>query len=413
MSDQLAEADTTRASGRLDGTADCRGDEPADSGHPVIDGRRRRSGPREKPSRSRRIVATIVALALVAGGLGVGIGYAIHGFPPAQSPSQSPSQSGRAPGSPTGAGGPTSLSAIASEVAPGLVNINTTFAYQTALGAGTGMVVASSGRVITNNHVIAGATAIKATDLGNGKTYVASVVGYDASADVAVLQLQGATGLTAVSFSTSQTRLGDRVIAIGNAGGRGTPTVAAGVVTGLDKAITAQSELSGTTEHLSGLIETNAAIESGQSGGPRVSNRGRVVGMVTAGSPDFAFSQGATQGYAVPTAAFRSIATVIVNGKGSTSVHIGATAFLGVRVSSVQGTGALVVQVLPTSPAAGGGIQPGDLVVGLAGQPVRSTGTVSAVLGAFHPGSQVDVQLLDQAGQQRSVTVTLVAGPPA
>jgi S1-C subfamily serine protease len=413
MSDQLTKPDTTRVTGRLDGTADYRGDEPGDSGHRVIDGRRRRSGPPEKPSRSRRIVARVAALALVAGGLGVGIGYAIHGNPPVQSPSQSPSQSGGAPGGATGFGGSTSLSAIASEVAPGLVNINTTLAYQTALGAGTGMVVASSGRVITNNHVIAGATAINATDLGNGKTYLASVVGYDVSDDVAVLQLQDATGLETVSFSTAQTRLGDRVIAIGNAGGRGTPTAAAGVVTGLEKAITAESELSGTTEHLSGLIETNAAIESGQSGGPLVSSRGRVVGMVTAGSPDFAFSQGASQGYAVPAAAFRSIADDIANGKESTSVHIGATAFLGIRVSSVQGTGALVVQVLPTSPAAGGGIQPGDLVVGLAGKAVRSPDTVSAVLGAYHPGSQVDVQLLDQAGQQRSVTVALVAGPPA
>jgi S1-C subfamily serine protease len=414
MSDQLAKSDTTRASGNPVGAPDQRGDEPAwGSGHPVVDRGRRPSGPPERPFRSRGVVATVVTLALVAGGLGVGIGYAIHGVPPAQSSSQSPPQSGGAAGGGTGASNPTSLSAIASEVAPELVNINTTLAYQTAMGAGTGMVVASSGRVITNNHVIAGATSIKATDLGNGKTYAASVVGYDVSDDVAVLQLQGASGLPTVSFSKSQTRLGDRVIAIGNAGGRGTPTAAAGVVTGLDKAITAQSELSGTTEHLSGLIETNAAIESGQSGGPLVSSKGRVVGMVTAGSPDFAFSQGASQGYAVPAAAFRSIATDIVNGKESGGVHVGATPFLGVRVSSVQGTGALVVQVLSTSPAAGGGIQPGDLIVGLAGQAVRSPDTVSAVLGAYHPGAQVDVQLLDPAGQQRSVTVTLVAGPPA
>lgn len=362
-----------------------------------------------KRRRSRVVAGLLAVLVLLACGIGVAIGYAVNGTSPtAVTPPTSPPTTGGSSN-----GGTSGTSAVTAEIAPELVNIYATFAYETAQGAGTGMVVSSSGRVITNNHVIAGATAVKATDLGNGKTYAASVVGYDVADDVAVLQLQGASGLQTVSFARSSARIGDAVIAIGNAGGKGAPTAAAGVVTGLDKAITAQSELSGTTEHLSGLIETDAAIESGQSGGPLVNTGARVLGMVTAGSSNFAFSQGASQGYAVPAATFRSIAADIADGKESGSVHIGATAFLGVRVTSVEQAGAFVVQVLATSPAAVAGVAPGDLITEMAGRPVRAPETLSSVLAAYHPGATVQAGIVDQSGVLRAVTMTLVAGPPA
>ncbi len=356
---------------------------------------------------SRGVVGLAVALVLVACGIGVGIGYAVHGTAPGSSPTTTVAPGG------TTATGTSTLSAVAATVSRDLVDVYTTLAYETAGSAGTGMVVMASGRVVTNNHVIAGATRIKVIDLGNGKTYRASVVGYDVSDDVAVLQLQGASGLPTITFAGSTARVGDRVIAVGNAGGKGTPTAAAGVVTGLNRAITAYSELSGTTEHLTGLIETDAAIESGQSGGPLVDTKGHVVGMVTAGSAGFAVSQSDSRGYAVPAPTFRSIATDIVKERGSATVHIGATAFLGVRVMSTQAAGALVVQIVSTSPAAAAGIVPGDLIVGLGGQVVRSPETVAGVLGSARPGGRLRVDLVDQSGQQHSVTATLVAGPPA
>ena len=363
------------------------------------------------PRWSKTTVAVVIALALLACGVGVGIGYAVDGTATTPGPQRTTTTT-------TGTGatasiGASRLSAIKADVAPELVNINTTLGYRTLRGAGTGMVVTSSGRVITNNHVIAGATNIKATDLGNGKTYDVSVVGYDVSDDVAVLQLDGASGLATVQFAGSRARLGDTVVAIGNARGAGIPTAAAGVVTGLDQTITAQSELTGISEHLGGLIETNAAIQSGQSGGPLLNAKGRVVGMVTAGSAGFEFSQSASQGYAVPAHTFRSIAGDIVRGRESGTVHIGATALLGVMVTSTQVTGALVVQVLSTSPAADAGIVPGEIIVGLGGQAIRSPGTVSSLLAAHDPGATLQVRLLDVAGGERTVTVTLVAGPPA
>src|SRR5208282_5386207 len=135
-------------------------------------------------------------------------------------------------------------SQIASKVDPGLVDIVSTLGYQNAEAAGTGQVVTSSGEVLTNNHVIDGATSIKATDIGSGRTYTAKVVGYDQTDDIAVLQLQGASGLATVSFGdSSQVTAGENVVALGNAGGKGgTPSVAAGTVTALNQSITASDE---------------------------------------------------------------------------------------------------------------------------------------------------------------------------
>jgi S1-C subfamily serine protease len=358
--------------------------------------------------RSIPVALLAVALTLFACAIGVGIGYVIHG---AHTTPGTPPVSTQAPDGTSI--GPSRMSAIIATVAPSLVNIYATLAYASAQQAGTGMVVTSAGRVITNNHVIAGATAIHATDQGDGKTYDASVVGYDVSEDVAVLQLEGAAHLPTVSFAGSSAQLGDTVIAVGNAGGTGMPTSAAGVVTGLNQTITARSELSGTTELLTGLIETDAAIEAGQSGGPLVDTRGRVIGMVTAGSSDFALSEGASQGYAIPASTFRSTTADIVNGRESATLHVGPTAFLGVRVTSVQQPGAFVVQVLSASPAASAGILPGDLIVGLAHEAVRAPETLSSVLASYDPGAKLSVRLRDQAGEQRTVVVTLGVGPPA
>ena len=145
--------------------------------------------------------------------------------------------------------------------------------------------------MLTNNHVIDGATHITATDIGNGKTYEATVVGYDPSHDIAVLQLQGASGLaTAKLGDSSKLSVGDAVVGIGNAGGAGgTPSIAGGAITGLDRSITAGDELGGKTEQLTGLIETNADIQAGDSGGPLVDSQGTRDRHDTAGSAGFGF----------------------------------------------------------------------------------------------------------------------------
>ena len=162
-------------------------------------------------------------------------------------------------------------------IGTGVVVIETNLAYQNAAAAGTGIVLTSSGRILTNNHVIAGATTIRVLVPKTTHTYTARVAGYDTTADVAVLQLQKASNLkTVTTGDASSLKLGARVTAVGNAGGTGKLTSSRGNVTGLHKSITVQGD-NGTTEQLTGLIETNAALQPGDSGGPLLNSAGRVV----------------------------------------------------------------------------------------------------------------------------------------
>ena len=200
--------------------------------------------------------------------------------------------SGTIPSSGGSSSNSANASGIAAKVDPGLVDVNVTLNYQGESAAGTGQVLTSSGLVLTNNHVIDEATTISAVDLGNGRTYTASVVGYDRTGDLAVIQLHGASGLSTVSIgNSSKVAVGDAIVAIGNAGGvGGTPSVASGTVTTLNQAITASDDNGGNSEQLTGLIEVNANIEPGDSGGPLVNTAGQVVGIDTAASSSPTFS---------------------------------------------------------------------------------------------------------------------------
>jgi S1-C subfamily serine protease len=196
-------------------------------------------------------------------------------------------------------------------VGTGVVVIDTKLGYQSSSAAGTGMVLTSSGEVLTNNHVISGATSIKVVVPKTGHSYTAKVVGYDKSADVALLQLQGASNLKTVSASSTKLAVGTKVTALGNAGGNGSISSATGTVTGLGKQITASDDQGGT-ETLTGLIETNAAVQPGDSGGPLLNSKGQVVGMDTAASSGFGFQNvsAATDAYAIPIAKALTIANL-------------------------------------------------------------------------------------------------------
>ena len=179
-------------------------------------------------------------------------------------------------GGTTGAGAPADISGIASKISPDLVDINTNLSYQDEQAAGTGMVLTSNGEVLTNNHVIDGATSISVTDIGNGQTYKANVVGYDRTGDVAVIQLVGASGLQTVPTGQGTSSVGEGVVGVGNAGGAGgTPSSAGGSVTALGQSITASDSGGGNSENLTGLIETNCDIQPGDSGGALVNSSGQ------------------------------------------------------------------------------------------------------------------------------------------
>ncbi len=323
------------------------------------------------------------------------------------------------PASSSAPGGPANAAVIASEVAPGLVDVDSTLSYEGAEAEGTGMVLSSTGEILTNNHVIEGASSIRVVDVGNGKTYDADVVGYDRTADVAVLQLEHASGLQTVRLgNSSSVRKGQGVVGIGNAGGvGGTPSFAGGSVTALDESITASDEAAGTSEQLTGLIETNADIQPGDSGGPLVNSSGKVIGMDTAASAGFSFGLGSasTQGFSIPINTALKIAAVITEGHSSSTVHIGPTAFLGVGVaSSLPGgpTGAVIETVAAGSPAAKAGLTEGDAITSLAGHAVSSPDDLVSILQSEKPGASVSLVYLSTSGARRTVTVRLTSGPP-
>jgi S1-C subfamily serine protease len=292
------------------------------------------------------------------------------------------------------------------------------------------MVLTSTGEVLTNNHVIDGATSIKVTDVGNGRTYTAKVVGYDQTKDVAVLQLVGASGLKTVTLSSSSAQTAQKVVALGNAGGKGgTPSVVTGKITALGSSITAVDDGDGVAEHLTGLIRTNADIQPGDSGGALADTAGQVIGMDTAASTAAQTGpQEASSTTSVPTTAFSipintalSIASQIEAGSSSATVHIGGTGFLGVAVASSEGpdggfggqstAGAVIEQVLPGSAAAQAGLASGDTIVSVGGHDISTSSAMQTAIEGYHPGDSVSVTWTDQFGQANTATVVLTTGP--
>ncbi len=187
---------------------------------------------------------------------------------------------------------------------------------------GTGMIITSSGEVVTNNHVIDGATSITVTLDGGSKSYAATVIGTDPTADIALLQIHGASGLPTVTFGNSSSlAVGDPVVAIGNALALGSsPTVTTGIISAENRTITAQDD-SGNTETLAGLFQTDAAINPGNSGGPLIDAAGDVIGMNTAGAGDSSSGTSSQNiGFSIPSNEIVSLLSSLEHGgTGSSS----------------------------------------------------------------------------------------------
>ncbi len=336
--------------------------------------------------------------------------------------------------------GSGAVSSIAAKVSAGVVDIDTKLGYQQAAAAGTGMVITANGDVLTNNHVIDGATSITATIVTTGKTYTATVVGTDVTADIAVLHLQGASGLTTVPTGDSSTvARGDSIIAIGNAGGTGgAPSVVTGTITDLNQSITASDENGSNAEQLTGLLQTDAAIVAGDSGGPMVSAKGQVIGIDTAASSTNQYMAQNSTGYAIPINKALSIAKQIQQGKASATIHIGPNAFLGVQVTkagadptggsgffggngsangnssgSATSSGAQVADVVQGSPADKAGLQQGDTITSFDGSSVSTPDALTALTQKHHPGDKVSIGWTDSSGQTHTATITLATGPAA
>lgn len=293
----------------------------------------------------------------------------------------------------------------------GIVDIYTTLGYEDGAAAGTGMILTRTGEVLTNNHVIQGATHFRVVDVTTHRSYAANVVGYSVARDVAVLQLVDASGLRTIPLGNSGlAHVGQAVVARGNALGRGgAPRVVAGKVTALHRQITATDGGGGFSELLSDLIETNAHVVPGDSGGPLENAVGRAIGMVTAGSTGRAVG---TRGYAIPINRALALARQIVAGKASALVHLGDTAFLGVGVEDAPNGGAQITDVVPGSAAAAAGLVAGDVITSLNGTAISSSTDVRTAVLTLAPGTSVAIGWTDATGTAQTGTITPASGPP-
>jgi len=401
--------------------------------------------PSSKPSHLARVilaVVAVVALALASGGVGAAISSAVHSNDTAtgqQSPNNGNGNgngsglvdptfpfdfgNGNGNGSGNGSGNGAVPQHITDKVNPAVVDIFTTIDTGSSTGeaAGTGMILTADGEILTNNHVIDGATEIRVEIPDTGDTYQAKVLGYNIVDDVALIKIDGASNLTPIE-TESDVQIGDPVYAIGNAGGRGgTPVATSGSISALDQRVTA-GDNSGDSETLHGMIQISAPIEPGDSGGPLVDANGKVIGMNTAAAQNDSFfgGGGSSTAFAIPIDKAITIIEQIRDGHDSDTVHVGERGILGVQVRNPGSlgdttpvtSGAAVVGVKDGTPADDAGIGAGDVITAIDGNTVRSASDLTAAMFKYHPDDQVKVTWVDENGDSHTDSVTLIPGPP-
>jgi S1-C subfamily serine protease len=446
-------------------------------------------GPYGQPPRRRRVANAIVyiavaAVAATAGGLVVNA-FAGHSAPAANS---SPNSGSGNPfgnfynGSGNGGNGGTSgnsgnsgsgvssatIHKVQSAVEPGLVVISSDLQYEGDAAAATGMIISSSGLVLTNNHVIDGTTGLTATVVSTGQRFKAQWLGYDKSGDIAVVQLVGAHNMRTVPIGNSgSVKVGNGVVAMGNADGTGRISTVTGSITGLNRSITASDDGTNESENLTGMIQTDARIIPGDSGGPISNVSGQVIGMDTAASSNTVGFAQQDVGFAIPINRAMSVAQDIISGKSSSVVRVGTTGFLGVIVTPgangqqstvtspsqqrqnqekndnqqsggfggtlppASGTcvtndqnagipsqiapvssGTLVLGVLCGTPASTAGMTPGDVVTNVNGHAVSSPASLVGVLSGLHKGQTVRVTWVTPSDKTQTQSMALAAAPP-
>ena len=318
--------------------------------------------------------------------------------------------------------------AATAEQSAGVVIIATELGYSGGEAAGTGMVLTSDGVILTNHHVVQGATEITVTDPSTGTEYQAVFVGADSSEDVAVLRLVDASGLVAVDIDDdSNAAVGDAITAVGNASGGGVLVAAEGTITELESSVTTSSSGGSESQTLDGMIEINADVVSGDSGGALLDEEGEVIGMNTAAS----VGGRDVIAYAVPIDDALIVVESILDGEQTSTNTLGYPPFLGVAIASenvglrsgfgrpdedtatTATDGAVVLGVYEGTPAAAAGLVAGDTVTAVDGVAIASGDDLRSALALKEPGATVILEWTDATGAVHSATVTLIEGPVA
>ncbi|WP_296373686.1 trypsin-like peptidase domain-containing protein [Pseudonocardia sp.] len=397
-----AERSTTDTS-QFPSVGDKPGETPSGSGWPYGQHAAQQGGTAvaEKPRRSRTmtgIVAAALIAGVVGGGLGFGGAYALldrgSGTTLTQSPASSASNAANIV--------PGSVAAAAAKAMPSTVDIQVALAQGTA--EGSGVILTADGDVLTNNHVVAGATGAITVTLADGSEHQATVLGTSPSYDLAVIKLQGVSGLTpAVLGESSSVQVGQQVVAIGSPQGL-TGTVTTGIVSAFNRTVSVQSENGGPGVVYNGL-QTDAPINQGNSGGPLVNLDGQVIGINSAIATGSSQSTGSIGlGFAIPVDQAKRVAQEIIKTGSATKPVLGVTGRSGGQTA--QGGGATITTVQPGSPAAGAGLAAGDVVTKVGDAKVENFSDLVARIGSYAPGQQVTLTVTS-GGASKTVQVTL------
>ena len=285
--------------------------------------------------------------------------------------------------------------------------------YQIPAGVGTGFLFDSRGYILTNNHVIAGASSLTVVT-ADARTYPGTIVGADAQDDLAVVQITGDGDLPVLALGdSSELRVGETVVAIGNALAlRGGPTVTTGVVSALGRVEQEPSSGLQPGAMLTDLIQTDAAINPGNSGGPLLNLRGQVVGINTMGATQDS-SRTLVEGvnFAIAINAAKPVATALLNHQTIPRPYLGLTVAALTPLQDAQlglaaDTGVIVTSVATGSPAANAGLQVHDIIMAVDGQEVQGEEGYVGLLMAHKPGDSVTLTFL-RGGKHQEVSATL------
>ncbi len=300
--------------------------------------------------------------------------------------------------------GTTVVAQVVNKLADSVVTINSQVNDASGQGeaSGTGVVLTADGEILTNAHVVAGSTSVTVRFAGETEPRKATVLASDPGNDMALLKID-ATNLKPATFAQPGTiRIGDQVIAIGYALALdGGPSVTSGIISALKRTIITESGA------LNGLIQTDAAISSGNSGGPLVNLRGEVVGINTAVARSDVNQAANNVGFSISV---DEIGPVLEQLRSQASGEVRQEGFLGVGLAARTdgGQGAIITSVQPDSPAGLAGIQQDDIVLSVDGEPIDGQAGLVAAIRDAAPGQTVKIEIL-RGVKRLTVEATLVA----